>query len=98
MTKVILIKLQSLDFRLLSLASQSKRFKVETNAKQLHMTGCVLLFKNVNLVIVEGGPKQQSKFKKLMLSRIKWAEDTVSKDGTDQGEKVGMGISSTLHT
>ncbi|XP_003743248.1 U4/U6 small nuclear ribonucleoprotein Prp3 [Galendromus occidentalis] len=75
-------------YRTLSLASQSKRFKVETNAKQLHMTGCVLLFKNVNLVIVEGGPKQQSKFKKVMLSRIKWSEDLVSRDGTDQGEKV----------
>ncbi|OQR77305.1 U4/U6 small nuclear ribonucleoprotein Prp3-like [Tropilaelaps mercedesae] len=75
-------------YRLLSLASQSKRFKVETNAKQLQMTGCVLLFRNVNLVAVEGGPKQQAKFRKLMLSRIKWGEDQVSKDGTDQGEKV----------
>ncbi|XP_022644117.1 U4/U6 small nuclear ribonucleoprotein Prp3-like isoform X2 [Varroa jacobsoni] len=75
-------------YRILSLTSQSKRFKVETNAKQLQMTGCVLLFRNVNLVVVEGGPKQQAKFKKLMLNRIKWAEDQVSRDGTDQGEKV----------
>ncbi|GIY65470.1 hypothetical protein CDAR_66461, partial [Caerostris darwini] len=33
-------------------------------------------------------PKQQKKFKQLMLHRIKWAEEQACKDGTDQGEKV----------
>lgn len=43
----------------------SKKFKVETNAKQLFMTGGVVMFQDCNIVVVEGGPKQQRKFKRL---------------------------------
>ncbi|XP_023021766.2 pre-mRNA processing factor 3 [Leptinotarsa decemlineata] len=55
----------------------SKKFKVETNAKQLLMTGCVILYPDCCVVVVEGGPKQQKKYKRLMLNRIKWEEDMV---------------------
>ncbi|XP_013111775.2 U4/U6 small nuclear ribonucleoprotein Prp3 [Stomoxys calcitrans] len=55
----------------------SKKFKVETNAKQLHMTGTVVLFRDCCVVVVEGGPKQQKKYRRLMLNRIKWEEDLV---------------------
>uniref|UniRef100_A0A7G3B1U1 Putative u4/u6 small nuclear ribonucleoprotein n=1 Tax=Lutzomyia longipalpis TaxID=7200 RepID=A0A7G3B1U1_LUTLO len=55
----------------------SKKFKVETNAKQLHMTGVIVLFRDCCVVVIEGGPKQQKKFKRLMLNRIKWSEDLV---------------------
>ncbi|CAG9823250.1 unnamed protein product [Phaedon cochleariae] len=55
----------------------SKKFKIETNAKQLFMTGCVVLYPDCCVVVVEGGPKQQKKYKRLMLQRIKWEEDTV---------------------
>ncbi|XP_075160577.1 pre-mRNA processing factor 3 [Haematobia irritans] len=55
----------------------SKKFKVETNAKQLHMTGSVVLFRDCCVVVVEGGPKQQKKYRRLMLNRIKWEEDMV---------------------
>ena len=55
----------------------SKKFKIETNAKQLFMTGCVVLYPDCCVVVVEGGPKQQRKFKRLMLNRIKWDEDSV---------------------
>ncbi|XP_037813675.1 U4/U6 small nuclear ribonucleoprotein Prp3 isoform X1 [Lucilia sericata] len=55
----------------------SKKFKVETNAKQLHMTGTVVLFRDCCVVVVEGGPKQQKKYRRLMLHRIKWEEDMV---------------------
>lgn len=47
----------------------SKKFKVEANAKQLFMTGCVVLYPDCCVVVVEGGPKQQKKYKR-------W-EDTV---------------------
>lgn len=43
----------------------SKKFKVETNAKQLFMTGCVVLYPDCCVVVVEGGPKQQKKYKRL---------------------------------
>lgn len=55
--------------------NQSKKFKVETNAKQLFMTGVVVLFRDCCVVVVEGGPKQQKKYRRLMMHRIKWEED-----------------------
>ncbi|XP_068148878.1 U4/U6 small nuclear ribonucleoprotein Prp3 isoform X2 [Drosophila tropicalis] len=64
--------------------NQSKKFKVETNAKQLQMTGSVVLFRDCCVVVVEGGPKQQKKYRRLMLHRIKWEEDMVKgNDGQD---------------
>lgn len=62
----------------------SKKFKVEQNAKQLLMTGTVVLFRDCCVVVVEGGPKQQKKYKRVMLHRIKWDEDTVKNaDGNE---------------
>lgn len=61
-------------YRVKDLSDPAVKFKLEANCNQLHMTGAVLLYKNLNLVVVEGGPKQQRKFKRLMLNRIKWAE------------------------
>lgn len=66
------------------MADPSKRFKVETNCKQLFMTGCVVLYEDVNVVVVEGGPKQQKKYRQLMLNRIKWDEEIYKdKDGEE---------------
>lgn len=63
---------------------QAKKYKVEMNAKQLQMTGVVGLFRDCSVVVVEGGPKQQKKFRRLMLHRIKWDEDSVKNaDGDD---------------
>ncbi|XP_055624221.1 U4/U6 small nuclear ribonucleoprotein Prp3 [Toxorhynchites rutilus septentrionalis] len=63
---------------------QSKKFKVETNAKQLFMTGVCVLFRDCCAVVVEGGPKQQKKYKRLLLHRIKWEEDLVKNaDGNE---------------
>lgn len=45
------------------------------NAKQLYMTGTIVIHKDVNVVVVEGGTKQQKFYKQLMLRRIKWNED-----------------------
>uniref|UniRef100_A0A336LWG7 CSON006697 protein n=1 Tax=Culicoides sonorensis TaxID=179676 RepID=A0A336LWG7_CULSO len=58
-------------------SNASKKYKVETNAKQLLMTGIVVLFRDCCVVTVEGGPKQQKKYKRLMMHRIKWNEDFV---------------------
>ncbi|XKL59109.1 hypothetical protein PGB90_000125 [Kerria lacca] len=72
-------------YRVSDLSSASKKFKVETNAKQLFMTGGVIMFQDCNIIVVEGGPKQQKKFKRLMLNRIKWEEDKIK---TKDGEEV----------
>ena len=63
-------------YRVKNLQNPSKKFKVETNARQLYMTGTVVLYEDVNVVVVEGGPKQQKKYKQLMMKRIKWNEET----------------------
>ena len=64
-------------YRIRDLSNLSKKFKIETNAKQLFMTGCAVLFKDVNVVVVEGGPKQQKKYRRLMMNRVRWEEDAV---------------------
>ena len=58
----------------------AKKFKIEMNSKQLYMTGAVILNKECSIVVAEGGPKSQRKFKRLLLNRIKWAEDTIEYD------------------
>ncbi|KAI4873990.1 hypothetical protein NFI96_032082 [Prochilodus magdalenae] len=70
-------------YRIRNLHNPAKKFKVEANASQLYLTGTVVLHKDVNIVVVEGGPKSQKKFKKLMLNRIKWDEPTSKRDDPD---------------
>jgi len=62
-------------YKVKSFANPSKKFKVQMNAKQLQMTGTILMLEDINVVVVEGGPKQQKFFKNLMLNRIKWADE-----------------------
>jgi U4/U6 small nuclear ribonucleoprotein PRP3 len=42
-------------FRIKSLAHPARKFKTEMNAKQLQMTGIILMHKDINIVVVEGG-------------------------------------------
>jgi len=83
-------------YRVRSLYNASKKFKVETNAKQLYMTGIVVLHKDCNVVVVEGGPKQQRKFKRLMLHRIKWSEDSTKEKNAD-GEEMEESRPNSCH-
>ncbi|KAG8560353.1 hypothetical protein GDO81_014938 [Engystomops pustulosus] len=69
-----------------NLTNPSKKFKIEANANQLYLTGVVVLHRDVNVVVVEGGPKAQKKFKRLMLSRIKWDEQTSNHKADDDDE------------
>ncbi|XP_038567277.1 U4/U6 small nuclear ribonucleoprotein Prp3 isoform X1 [Micropterus salmoides] len=70
-------------YRIRNLQNPAKKFKVEANANQLYLTGTVVLHRDVNLVVVEGGPKSQKKFKKLMMHRIKWEEHNSKRDDPD---------------
>uniref|UniRef100_UPI0037E72C97 U4/U6 small nuclear ribonucleoprotein Prp3 isoform X2 n=1 Tax=Semicossyphus pulcher TaxID=241346 RepID=UPI0037E72C97 len=74
-------------YRIRNLQNPAKKFKVEANANQLYLTGTVVLHRDVNLVVVEGGPKSQKKFKKLMLHRIKWVEHNSKRDDGDDDTK-----------
>lgn len=41
------------------------------------MTGCVVVYRGCNLVVVEGGPKGIRKYVHLMQNRIKWDAGSV---------------------
>uniref|UniRef100_A0A8C1ZJP0 U4/U6 small nuclear ribonucleoprotein Prp3 n=1 Tax=Cyprinus carpio TaxID=7962 RepID=A0A8C1ZJP0_CYPCA len=71
-------------YRIRNLHNPAKKFKVEANANQLYLTGTVVLHKDVNIVVVEGGPKAQKKFKRLMLNRIKWDEPNSKRDAKER--------------
>lgn len=43
--------------RIRNLHDPAKKFKVEANANQLYLTGTVVLHKDVNIVVVEGGER-----------------------------------------
>lgn len=42
-------------YRVADLSDLKKKWKVETVAKQLYLTGTVVLHKDVNVIVVEGG-------------------------------------------
>lgn len=66
-------------YRVKTLRDPKKKYKVEINSKQLYMTGCTLLHPDINVVVVEGGPKAQRFFKRLMMKRLRWEEDKKGK-------------------
>ncbi|OQV26130.1 Atrial natriuretic peptide receptor 1 [Hypsibius exemplaris] len=80
-------------YRVKDLTHPAKKFKVETNANQLHMTGVVALNKEINIVVVEGGPKQQKKFKRLMLNRIKWNDEKTRGEAAEASSLSEVGSS-----
>ncbi|KAH9827521.1 pre-mRNA processing factor 3 (PRP3) [Teratosphaeria destructans] len=86
-------------FRVDNLSSGKHRYQVDQNAKQHALTGIVILHPEMNLIIVEGGVHSITAFKKLMLHRIKWSENTLplsnssgpstfigANDGTSKGQ------------
>ncbi|TPX46110.1 hypothetical protein SeLEV6574_g03406 [Synchytrium endobioticum] len=76
-------------FRINHLDNRQHKFKVDNNATQLHLTGCVIVYSGFCLVVVEGGPKGIKKYKKLLLRRIKWGDNGVGpvKDEEDDDEE-----------
>lgn len=75
-------------YRISRLDSPHHRFKIDVNARQLEMTGALVLFRDCNVVVVEGGVKAQRKYKKLLLRRIDWSA-TVDTDSAKEGKKEG---------
>ncbi|EMC95685.1 hypothetical protein BAUCODRAFT_34450 [Baudoinia panamericana UAMH 10762] len=87
-------------FRVDNLSSGKHRYQIDVNAKQNALTGIVILHPQMNLIIVEGGVHSINAYKKLMLNRIKWSENTMpltnsnapsTFTGTNDGTKVGSG-------
>ncbi|OZJ02267.1 hypothetical protein BZG36_04700 [Bifiguratus adelaidae] len=70
-------------FKINDLSHPKHLFKVDMNAKQLALTGRALVNDKCNIVIVEGGPKGIKAYKKLMLRRIDWNEESQPHNATD---------------
>uniref|UniRef100_A0A914KZV2 U4/U6 small nuclear ribonucleoprotein Prp3 n=1 Tax=Meloidogyne incognita TaxID=6306 RepID=A0A914KZV2_MELIC len=75
-------------YKVKSLANPAKKFKVLMNAKQLQMTGTIIQLEDINVIIVEGGPKQQKFYKNLMLNRIKWSEEIAGQRHVRKGAQL----------
>lgn len=69
-------------FRVENLSSGKHRYQVDINAKQNNLMGIVVLHPTMNLIIVEGGAHSIKAYKKLMLNRIKWSENTLPLSAT----------------
>lgn len=67
-------------FKIGSLANGQHRYKIGVNAEQLALTGTCIMHPKFNLIIVEGGEWSIKKYKKLMLNRIDWTENSPSRD------------------
>ncbi|KAI7824913.1 pre-mRNA processing factor 3-domain-containing protein [Kickxella alabastrina] len=61
-------------FRVSNLAHPQHRYKVQVNAKEMHLTGVALACPRMGLVVVEGPEKLVRAYKKLMLRRIDWTD------------------------
>jgi len=82
-------------FKVKDLADPRHKFKVDINAREMQLTGCAILYKDINLVVVEGGAKAIRKFRKLMLQRIDWVKSSVENEEVEStisnGESVNNG-------
>uniref|UniRef100_A0A4W5RTN5 U4/U6 small nuclear ribonucleoprotein Prp3 n=1 Tax=Hucho hucho TaxID=62062 RepID=A0A4W5RTN5_9TELE len=72
----------------LSLGVHIAVYRIRNLHNPLYLTGTVVLHRDVNMVVVEGGPKAQKKFKRLMLSRIKWEEHNSKRDDPDADDET----------
>jgi len=59
-------------FRVDDLSDKRTKIKIDLNFHENHLSGCIVFYHLMNLVVVEGGPKALRRFKKLMLKRIDW--------------------------
>ncbi|KAG4414062.1 hypothetical protein IFR04_012806 [Cadophora malorum] len=71
-------------FKIDNLANGSHRFKIAKNAEQMALTGVCIMHPRFNLVVVEGGEHSIRQYRKLMLQRIDWTENSPTriKEGT----------------
>eukprot|EP00249_Psilotum_nudum_P011339 c23111_g1_i1 orf=19-3165(+) len=70
-------------YRVNDLSHPQTRFKVDINAQENRLTGCVVMCDEMSVVIVEGGSKSIKRYGKLMLRRINWVTAVKEEDEGD---------------
>mmetsp|Transcript_9767 Transcript_9767/g.16202 ORF Transcript_9767/g.16202 Transcript_9767/m.16202 type:complete len:601 (+) Transcript_9767:109-1911(+) len=73
-------------YRIDQMPSRQKLYKLDINAQQNHLTGIALLTDACNLVVVEGGPKAQRRYRKLLMHRIDWTDLPADDDDDEEDE------------
>jgi U4/U6 small nuclear ribonucleoprotein PRP3 len=76
-------------YRIESLANGRHRFKVSKNAEQNALTGVCIMNPKFNLVVVEGGERSIYAYRKLMLNRIDWTENS-GPNGVKEGNRESL--------
>jgi U4/U6 small nuclear ribonucleoprotein PRP3 len=59
-------------FKVRTLTNAQHKYKIDVNAEENMLTGCVLTADSFSLVVIEGCSKSVKRYKKLMLKRIQW--------------------------
>lgn len=79
-------------FKITNLLDRKNKFKIDTNAQQLYLTGVCITNKRNNaekipsFIYVEGGPLALKKFKILLLRRIKWENSNIANNFHNNGK------------
>ncbi|KAK1297913.1 hypothetical protein QJS10_CPB14g00457 [Acorus calamus] len=73
-------------YRVNDLSHPQTRFKVDVNAQENRLSGCVVISEGMSVVVVEGGRKSIKRYGKLMLNRINWAAAVNDEDGDEDAE------------
>ncbi|KAJ1674459.1 U4/U5/U6 small nuclear ribonucleoprotein prp3, partial [Spiromyces aspiralis] len=78
-------------FRVGDLTHPQHKYKIETNANQLGLTGIAIIYPmgRFSLVVVEGGEKALRAYKKLMLRRINWTDSNERSGGAVGKDRSG---------
>ncbi|MCJ1461769.1 hypothetical protein MMC07_000368 [Pseudocyphellaria aurata] len=78
-------------YKIDSLANGRHRFKIAKNAEQQALTGICIQHPRFSLVVVEGGAHSIAAYKKLMLQRIDWTENSAPTAAVREGNKEAAG-------
>ena len=73
-----------------NLSNGRHRFKINKNAEQQALVGICLISPKFSLVVVEGGVHSIAAYKKLMLNRIDWTENSAPNPVIREGNKEAL--------
>ncbi|MCL7035762.1 hypothetical protein MKW94_018735 [Papaver nudicaule] len=73
-------------YKINDLSHRQTRFKVDVNAQENRLTGCLVITDDITVVVVEGGNKSIKRYGKLMLKRINWAESIGNEEEDNMDE------------
>ena len=77
-------------YRIDNLANGRHRFKIGKNAEQQSLVGLCLMSPKFSLVLVEGGIHSIAAYKKLMMNRIDWTENSAPNPVVREGNKEAL--------